>query len=127
MGKNFLNDVLKPNIPVNLIQEKDIRVVIQNDNVQNDGWESNIKAIKVLIDSLPVGFIEKDTEDFLIREKIAFLLLDSIGELLKDSGIGEVFGDKKNNIEEISSFLEMASDYKWESSFDFQAFIKSYK
>ncbi|MGR5965321.1 hypothetical protein ACT7DB_17715 [Bacillus cereus] len=67
MGKNVLNDILKPNIPVNIIQDRDMRIVVQNDNIQNDGWESNVKAIKVMLDSLPISFIQKDTEDVSIR------------------------------------------------------------
>lgn len=127
MGKNFLNNVLKPNIPVHIIQEEDMRIVVQNNNIQNEGWESNIKAIKVMLDSLPIGFIEKDTEDFSIRDKIVYLLLNSIGELLKSTGIGQVQNAKDNNLEEIRFFLEMVNDYKWESDSEFQAFLKRYK
>lgn len=127
MGKNFLNDVLKQNIPVNIIQEEEMRIVVQNNNIQNEGWESNIKAIKVMLDSLPIGFIEKDTEDFSIRDKIVYLLLDSIGELLKGTGIGQVQNAKDNYLEEIRFFLEMVNDYKWESDSEFQAFLKRYK
>ncbi|EJQ21027.1 hypothetical protein [Bacillus cereus] len=127
MGKNVLNDVLKPNIPVNIIQDEDIRIVVQNDNIQNEGWESNIKAIKSLLDSLPIGFIEKDTEDFSIRDKIVFLLLDSIGELLKGTGIGQVQNNNGNYLEEIRFFLQMIDDYKWETDLEFEAFLKRYK
>lgn len=122
MEKNVLNDLLKQNTPINFIGGKDIRLVIQDDNIQNEGWKSNVKAIKLLIDELPVGFIQKDTEDFLINEKIAFLLLNSIAELLKDNDpIG--FIRNKNNMEVIRYFIELVSDQKWESNPDFQGFI----
>ncbi|MGG2093121.1 hypothetical protein AB1283_10460 [Bacillus sp. S13(2024)] len=122
MEKNILNDLLKQNTPINFIEDKDIRVVIQDDDIRNEGWQSDIKAIKLLIDELPVGFIQKDTEDFLINEKIAFLLLNSIAELLKDNdSIG--FLRNKSNMEVISYFIELASDQKWESNPAFQEFI----
>ncbi|MED1002619.1 hypothetical protein [Bacillus mobilis] len=122
MEKNILNGLLKQNTPINFIEGKDIRVVIQDDDIQNEGWKSDIKAIKLLIDELPVGFIQKDTEDFLINEKIAFLLLNSIAELLKDNDpIG--FIRNKNNMEVIRYFIELVSDQKWESNPDFQEFI----
>lgn len=122
MKKNILNGLLKQNTPINFIEGKDIRVVIQDDDIQNEGWKSDIKAIKLLIDKLPVGFIQKDTEDFLINEKIAFLLLNSIAELLKDNDpIG--FIRNKNNMEVIRYFIELVSDQKWESNPDFQEFI----
>ncbi|EJQ86865.1 hypothetical protein IGW_05340 [Bacillus cereus ISP3191] len=127
MGKNVLNDILKPNIPVNIIQDGDMRIVVQNDNIQNDGWESNIKAIKVMLDSLPISFIQKDTEDVSIREKIVFLLLNSIGELLNDTGIGHIQNKNDNYLEEIRFFLEMVNDYKWETDLEFQTFLKQYK
>ncbi|PEO23980.1 hypothetical protein [Bacillus toyonensis] len=127
MGKNVLNDVFKPNIPVNIIQDEDMRIVVQNDNIQNERWESNIKAVKVMLDSLPIGFIEKDTEDLSIRDKIVFLLLDSIGELLKGTGIGQVQNNNDNYLEEIRFFLQMVDDYKWETDSEFQAFLKQYK
>lgn len=126
MEKNVLNDLLKQNTPINFIEDKDIRVVIQDNDIQNEGWQSNVKAIKLLIDELPVGFIQKDTEDLLINEKIAFLLLNSIAELLKDNdSIG--FIRNKNNMEVIRYFIELVSDEKWESNPAFQEFIKSYK
>ncbi|HDR4725972.1 TPA: hypothetical protein ROX86_003704 [Bacillus thuringiensis] len=122
MEKNILNGLLKQNTPINFIEGKDIRVVIQDDDIQNEGWKSDIKAIKLLIDELPVGFIQKDTEDFLINEKIAFLLLNSIAELLKGNDpIG--FICNKNNMEVIRYFIELVSDQKWESNPDFQEFI----
>ncbi|MBE5107261.1 hypothetical protein IGI01_18835 [Bacillus thuringiensis] len=122
MEKNILNGLLKQNTPINFIEGKDIRVVIQDDDIQNEGWKSDIKAIKLLIDKLPVGFIQKDTEDFLINEKIAFLLLNSITELLKDNDpIG--FISNKNNMEVIRYFIELVSDQKWESNPAFQEFI----
>jgi predicted DNA-binding antitoxin AbrB/MazE fold protein len=122
MEKNILNGLLKQNTPINFIEGKDIRVVIQDDDIQNEGWKSDIKAIKLLIDELPVGFIQKDTEDFLINEKIAFLLLNSIAELLKDNDpIG--FIRNQNNMEVIHYFIELVSDQKWESNPDFQEFI----
>ncbi|MEK5193157.1 hypothetical protein MHI49_06520 [Bacillus sp. FSL M7-0884] len=122
MEKNVLNDLLKQNTPINFIEGKDIRVVIQDDDIQNEGWKSNVKAIKLLIDELPVGFIQKDTEDFLINEKITFLLLNSIAELLKDNDpIG--FIRNKNNMEVISYFIDLVSDQKWESNPAFQEFI----
>lgn len=122
MEKNILNGLLKQNTPINFIEGKDIRVVIQDDDIQSEGWKSDIKAIKLLIDELPVGFIQKDTEDFLINEKIAFLLLNSIAELLKDNDpIG--FIRNKNNMEVIRYFIELVSDQKWESNPDFQEFI----
>lgn len=127
MGKNVLNDILKPNIPVNIIQDGDMRIVVQNDNIQNDGWESNVKAIKVMLDSLPISFIQKDTEDVSIREKIVFLLLNSIGELLNDTGIGHIQNKNDNYLEEIRFFLEMVNDYKWEADLEFQTFLKQYK
>lgn len=122
MEKNILNGLLKQNTPINFIEGKDIRVVIQDDDIQNEGWKSDIKAIKLLIDELPVGFIQKDTEDFLINEKIVFLLLNSIAELLKDNDpIG--FIRNKNNMEVIRYFIELIRDQKWESNPDFQEFI----
>ncbi|HDX9690595.1 hypothetical protein CON27_16135 [Bacillus thuringiensis] len=122
MEKNVLNDLLRQNTPINFIEGKDIRVVIQDDDIQNEGWKSNVKAIKLLIDELPVGFIQKDTEDFLINEKITFLLLNSIAELLKDNDpIG--FIRNKNNMEVISYFIDLVSDQKWESNPAFQEFI----
>ncbi|AFU11922.1 hypothetical protein MC28_G001 (plasmid) [Bacillus thuringiensis MC28] len=122
MEKNILNDLLKQNTPINFIEGKDIRVVIQDDDIQNEGWKSNVKAIKLLIDELPVGFIQKDTEDFLINEKITFLLLNSIAELLKDNDpIG--FIRNKNNMEVINYFIDLVSDQKWESNPAFQEFI----
>ncbi|PGD01170.1 hypothetical protein COM31_19700 [Bacillus toyonensis] len=122
MEKKVLNDLLKQNTPINYIEGKDIRVVIQDDDIQNKGWKSDIKAIKLLIDELPVGFIQKDTEDFLINEKIAFLLMNSIAELLKDNDpIG--FIRNKNNMEVIRYFIELVSDEKWESNPAFQEFI----
>ncbi|WP_257147327.1 hypothetical protein [Bacillus cereus] len=122
MEKNILNDLLRQNMAINFIEGKDIRVVIQDDDIQNEGWKSNVKAIKLLIDELPVGFIQKDTEDFLINEKITFLLLNSIAELLKDNGpIG--FIRNKNNMEIISYFIDVVSDQKWESNPAFQEFI----
>ncbi|KMP21986.1 hypothetical protein TU49_08960 [Bacillus cereus] len=122
MEKNILNGLLKQNTPINFIEGKDIRVVIQDDDIQNEGWKSDIKAIKLLIDELPVGFIQKDTEDFLINEKIVFLLLNSIAELLKDNDpIG--FIRNKNNMEVIRYFIELVRDQKWESNPDFQEFI----
>ncbi|WP_270342431.1 hypothetical protein [Bacillus mobilis] len=122
MEKNILDGLLKQNTPINFIEGKDIRVVIQDDDIQNEGWKSDIKAIKLLIDELPVGFIQKDTEDFLINEKIAFLLLNSIAELLKDNDpIG--FIRSKNNMEVIRYFIELVSDQKWESNPAFQEFI----
>ncbi|WP_257146966.1 hypothetical protein [Bacillus cereus] len=122
MEKNVLNDLLKQNTPINFIEGKDIRVVIQDDDIQNEGWKSNVKAIKLLIDELPVGFIQKDTEDFLINEKITFLLLNSIAELLKDNDpIG--FIRNKNNMEVIRYFIDLVSDQKWESNPAFQEFI----
>ena len=115
MDKNILNDLLKQNIPINFIDGKDIRVIIQDDDIRNEGWKSDVKAIKLLIDELPVGFIQKDTEDFLVNEKIAFLLLNSIAELLKDNDpIG--FIRNKNNMEVIRYFIELVSDQKWESN-----------
>ncbi|MEC2257871.1 hypothetical protein [Bacillus cereus] len=127
MGKNVLNDILKPNIPVNIIQDGDMRIVVQNDNIQNESWESDLKAIKVMLDSLPIGFIQKDTEDVSIRDKIVFLLLDSIGELLKGTGIGHIQNKNDNYLEEIRFFLQMVDDYKWETDSEFQAFLKQYK
>ncbi|WP_242461778.1 hypothetical protein [Bacillus thuringiensis] len=122
MEKNILNGLLKQNTPINFIEGKDIRVVIQDDDIQNEGWKSDIKAIKLLIDKLPVGFIQKDIEDFLINEKIAFLLLNSIAELLKDNDpIG--FIRNKDNMEVIRYFIELVSNQKWESNPDFQEFI----
>lgn len=122
MEKNILSGLLKQNTPINFIEGKDIRVVIQDDDIQNEGWKSDIKAIKLLIDELPVGFIQKDTEDFLINEKIVFLLLNSIAELLKDNDpIG--FIRNKNNMEVIRYFIELIRDQKWESNPDFQEFI----
>ncbi|MEW9179330.1 hypothetical protein AB2553_02650 [Bacillus mycoides] len=122
MEKNVLKDLLKQNTPINFIEGKDIRVVIQDDDIQNEGWKSNVKAIKLLIDELPVGFIQKDTEDFLINEKITFLLLNSIAELLKDNDpIG--FIRNKNNMEVISYFIDLVSDQKWETNPAFQEFI----
>ncbi len=122
MEKNILNDLLKQDTPINYIEGKDIRVVIQDDDMQTAGWKSDIKAIKLLIDELPIGFIQKDTEDFLINEKIAFLLLNSIAELLKDNDpIG--FVRNKNNMEVIRYFIELVSDEKWESNSAFQEFI----
>ncbi|MFV1017778.1 hypothetical protein JOY40_02695 [Bacillus tropicus] len=122
MEKNILNDLLKQNTPINFIEGRDIRVVIQDDDIQNEGWKSNVKAVKLLIDELPVGFIQKDTEDFLINEKITFLLLNSIAELLKDNDpVG--FLCNKNNMEVISYFIELASDQKWESNPAFQEFV----
>ncbi|HFJ9434258.1 MULTISPECIES: hypothetical protein [Bacillus] len=73
--KNILNGLLKQNISINFIEGKDIRVIIQDDDIQNEGWKLDAKAIKLLIDELPVGFIQKDTADFLITEKIAFFYL----------------------------------------------------
>ncbi|WP_257207117.1 hypothetical protein [Bacillus thuringiensis] len=73
--KNILNGLLKQNISINFIQGKDIRVIIQDDDIQNEGWKSDVKAIKLLIDELPVGFIQKDTADFLITEKLLFFYL----------------------------------------------------
>ncbi|HHP1053023.1 hypothetical protein [Bacillus cereus] len=122
MEKNVLNDLLRQNTPINFIEGKDIRVVIQDDDIQNEGWKSNVKAIKLLIDELPVGFIQKDTEDFLINEKITFLLLNSIAELLKDNDFTG-FLYNKNNMEVIGYFLELVSDQKWESNQAFQEFI----
>ncbi|MDA2423156.1 hypothetical protein ACFCVQ_30330 [Bacillus thuringiensis] len=122
MDKNILNDLLKQNISINFIQGKDIRVIIQDDDIQNEGWKSDVKAIKLLIDELPVGFIQKDTAEFLINEKIAFLLLNSIAELLKDND-STGFLYNKNNMEVIGYFLELVSDQKWESNQDFQEFI----
>ncbi|MBE7148112.1 hypothetical protein FUT12_11080 [Bacillus mycoides] len=122
MEKNVLDDLLKQNTPINFIEGKDIRVVIQDDDIQNEGWKSNVKAIKLLIDELPVGFIQKDTEDFLINEKITFLLLNSIAELLKDNDpIG--FIRNKDNMEVISYFIDLVSDQKWESNPAFQEYI----
>ncbi|WP_240516335.1 hypothetical protein [Bacillus cereus] len=122
MEKNILNDLLKQNTPINFIEGRDIRVVIQDDDIQKEGWKSNVKAVKLLIDELPVGFIQKDTEDFLINEKITFLLLNSIAELLKDNDpVG--FLRNKNNMEVISYFIELASDQKWESNPAFQEFV----
>lgn len=122
MEKNVVNDLLRQNTPINFIEGKDIRVVIQDDDIQNEGWKSNVKAIKFLIDELPVGFIQKDTEDFLINEKITFLLLNSIAELLKDNDpIG--FIRNKNNMEVISYFIDLVSNQKWESNPAFQEFI----
>lgn len=122
MEKNVLNDLLRQNTPINFIEGKDIRVIIQDDDIQNEGWKSNVKAIKLLIDELPVGFIQKDTEDFLINEKITFLLLNSIAELLKDNDpIG--FIRNKNNMEVISYFIDLVSNQKWESNPAFQEFI----
>lgn len=122
MDKNVLNDLLKQNTPINFIEGKDIRVIIQDDDIRNEGWKSDVKAIKLLIDELPVGFIQKDTEDFLINEKIAFLLLNSIADLLKDNdSIG--FIRNKNNMEVIRYFIELVSDEKWESKTVFQGFI----
>ncbi|QFR28683.1 hypothetical protein GPA05_06420 [Bacillus toyonensis] len=126
MDKNILNDLLKQNISINFIQGKDIRVIIQDDDIQNEGWKSDVKAIKLLIDELPVGFIQKDTADFLINEKIAFLLLNSIADFLKDNdSIG--FIRNKDNMEVIRYFIELVRDEKWESNPAFQEFIKSYK
>ncbi|WP_235706383.1 hypothetical protein [Bacillus mycoides] len=122
MDKNILNDLLKQNISINFIQGKDIRVIIQDDDIQNEGWKSDVKAIKLLIDELPVGFIQKDTADFLINEKIAFLLLNSIAELLKYNDFTG-FLNNKNNMEVIGYFLELVSDQKWESNQAFQEFI----
>ncbi|HDR8143050.1 TPA: hypothetical protein QC063_003291 [Bacillus cereus] len=107
--KNILNGLLKQNISINFIEGKDIRVIIQDDDIQNEGWKSDVKAIKLLIDELPVGFIQKDTADFLITEKIAFLLLNSIAELLKDNDFTG-FLYNKNNMEVIGYFLELVSD-----------------
>lgn len=122
MEKNVLNDLLRQNTPINFIEGKDIRAIIQDDDIQNEGWKSNVKAIKLLIDELPVGFIQKDTEDFLINEKITFLLLNSIAELLKDNDpIG--FIRNKNNMEVISYFIDLVSNQKWESNPAFQEFI----
>ncbi|MBV6678922.1 hypothetical protein KV563_11970 [Bacillus thuringiensis] len=122
MEKNVLNDLLRQNTPINFIEGKDIRVVIQDDDIQYEGWKSNVKAIKLLIDELPVGFIQKDTEDFLINEKITFVLLNSIAELLKDNDpIG--FIRNKNNMEVISYFIDLVRDQKWESNPVFQEFI----
>ncbi|MED1569615.1 hypothetical protein [Bacillus paramycoides] len=126
MEKNLFNDLLKQNTPINFIEDKDIRIVIQDDDIRNKGWQSDVKAIKLLIDELPVGFIQKDTEDFLINEKITFLLLNSIAELLKDNdSIG--FLRNKNNMEVIRYFIELVSDEKWESNPAFQGFIKHYE
>ncbi|WP_257146860.1 hypothetical protein [Bacillus wiedmannii] len=126
MDKNILNDLLKQNIPINFIDGKDIRVIIQDDDIRNEGWKSDVKAIKLLIDELPVGFIQKDTADFLINEKIAFLLLNSIADFLKDNdSIG--FIGNKDNMEVIRYFIELVRDEKWESNPAFQEFIKSYK
>ncbi|KAB2363438.1 hypothetical protein OCB14_15110 [Bacillus cereus] len=120
--KNILNGLLKQNISINFIEGKDIRVIIQDDDIQNEGWKSDVKAIKLLIDELPVGFIQKDTADFLITEKIAFLLLNSIAELLKDNDFTG-FLYNKNNMEVIGYFLELVSDQKWESNQAFQELI----
>ncbi|PGU27185.1 hypothetical protein [Bacillus thuringiensis] len=120
--KNILNGLLKQNISINFIEGKDIRVIIQDDDIQNEGWKSDVKAIKLLIDELPVGFIQKDTADFLITEKIAFFLLNSIAELLKDNDFTG-FLYNKNNMEVIGYFLELVSDQKWESNQAFQEFI----
>lgn len=126
MDKNILNDLLKQNISINFIDGKDIRVIIQDDDIRNEGWKSDVKAIKFLIDELPVGFIQKDTADFLINEKIAFLLLNSIADFLKDNdSIG--FIRNKDNMEVIRYFIELVRDEKWESNPSFQEFIKSYK
>lgn len=126
MDKNILNDLLKQNISINFIQSKDIRVIIQDDDIQNEGWKSDVKAIKLLIDELPVGFIQKDTADFLINEKIAFLLLNSIADFLKDND-SSGFIRNKDNMEVIRYFIELVRDEKWESNPAFQEFIKSYK
>ncbi|HDR4895661.1 TPA: hypothetical protein QCR41_003840 [Bacillus cereus] len=120
--KNILNGLLKQNISINFIEGKDIRVIIQDDDIQNEGWKSDVKVIKLLIDELPVGFIQKDTADFLITEKIAFLLLNSIAELLKDNDFTG-FLYNKNNMEVIGYFLELVSDQKWESNQAFQELI----
>lgn len=76
-----------------------------------------------MVDELPIVCIQKDSETFLIDEKIAFLLLNLIAELLKDNDpIG--FIHNKNNMEVIRDFIELVSDQKWESNPAFQKFIK---
>jgi hypothetical protein len=125
MSKKLFDFFLKENVPVNLIQGDDIRVIVQDDDTQNEAWESDIKAIKLLIDMIPIDFIEKHTEEPLIREKIILLLLNCIGEFLKDYYIVD-FSREQDNIETIHYFLEVVNKEMAQYNTEFKKFIQRY-
>lgn len=126
MSKKLFNGFLKENVPVNLIQSDDIRIIVQDDDTQNEAWESDIKAIKLLIEMIPIDFIEKHTEDRLIREKIVLLLLNSIGKFLKHYYIAD-FSRDQDNIETIHYFLEVANKEMAQYNTEFKKFIQRYE
>ncbi|QPW51898.1 hypothetical protein G9298_30165 (plasmid) [Bacillus thuringiensis] len=103
---NVLKEFIKMDKPINVIQGNDIRIIIQDDE-ENLWWESNVKAIKHLIDNLDVSAIKKDTQDCNADVKILILLLDILGNLvnLKIDTFNE---EDKNNIEAVYIFLKEA-------------------
>ncbi|RJS61753.1 hypothetical protein [Bacillus sp. PK3_68] len=126
MTKQFFNSFLKAGIPVNIIQDESLRVIIQDDDLKNDGWESSIRAIKLLIDTLPIDFIEKDTEDSLISEKISLFILDCVDRLLTDRDIASLVSNK-SNVEATSHFAKLVSEERLLNNIEFKNFLYRYK
>lgn len=121
---NFLNEILKKDVPVNIIQSNDLRLIIQDDNLNNDGWESSIKVFILLLDHLSSGFIEKDTEDSEITDKITFLLIDLIGDYIRYTTPYYDFSNK-TNFDVLSYFINFYTENKIHP--DFISFINKYK
>jgi 3-deoxy-D-manno-octulosonate 8-phosphate phosphatase KdsC-like HAD superfamily phosphatase len=94
-----------------VVQDTETKIIIQSNVQMNNAWESNIKAIKLLIDKLPIGFIEKDTEDILICEKVSFSLLVSIGNLLISNVYTEIYKNK-SAFEAVADFVNLINEEK---------------
>lgn len=117
--------ILEENIPCTLIQEEDIKLIIQDQNLESSILDTYIKTIKILIDSIPVGFIQKDTEDFNISNKISFVIIEIVGEFLRSTD-STPFYKEKTNLEAVLSFLGFLIDSQ---NFDpeFIEFVAKYR
>ncbi|WP_121664779.1 hypothetical protein [Metabacillus litoralis] len=121
---NILEELLDKNLKINVIQEDDLRLIIQDHEQENDCWESNLKVLKTVLNDLSSGYIEKITDDPAITEKIALLLLEFVGQYIKDINYMHDFS-KQSNFDVINLFMDV---YKNNSIHpEYKTFLSKYK
>lgn len=120
-----LEDLLKKPITL-LLQNEDLKLIVQDDNDNdNASWETLIEVVKLTLGSLSSGYIEKESEDPAIADKIALLLFDLMGDYIRNTSYEWDYPDKTNlevatYFNEIytkenipSEFLKFVEKYKW--------------
>lgn len=121
---NILEELLDKNMKIDFIQEDDLRLIIQDHEQENESWESNLKVIKTLINGLTSGHIEKITDDLAIKEKIALLLLEFVGQYIKDINYMHDFS-KQSNFEILNFFMDFYKSVSIPP--EYQSFVRKYK